>query len=478
MFCQLETLRQCLPQSVRRTISELPESLDETYERIIMDIKRANQVHAYRMLQCLAVATRPLYVAELAELLAFDFDVEKGGIPQLNSDWRWGDQEQAVLSTCSSLVTVVPGEKFPVVQFSHFSVKEFLLSDRLATSTGDISQYHISISDAHTVLTQASLGVLLRDPNVKNSADTTPLAEYAAQHWVTHALIENVASQVRDGMICLFDPNKPYFESWVRLRDIDAYSSDVPDSEPGARQLYYAASCGIRELVEHLVLQYPQCAGAWGGLCGTALHSASFAGHLQIVLSLLQQSVGVDVRGRLNKTPLQLAAQAGHRDVVQCLLDHGADVNSQADDLSTPLHWATFHGHIDVVRTLLEHDADVNSTDANGWTPLRSALSTVSSQIEPNCRAEIVRSLLEHGANPNAPDSRRRTPLHIVSMGRPKLDIARILIESDADLDAKDDRGRTPLQVALAYGEDETVRFLSEPRSGRGGSTPIVSGVC
>ena len=97
MFCQLETLRQCLPQSVRRTLNELPDSLDETYERLMMDIKRANQVHAYRMLQCLTVAVRPLTVAELAELLAFDFDVGKDGIPKLNSDWRWEDQEQAVL---------------------------------------------------------------------------------------------------------------------------------------------------------------------------------------------------------------------------------------------------------------------------------------------------------------------------------------------------------------------------------------------
>ncbi|KAH9031126.1 hypothetical protein EDB85DRAFT_1830526, partial [Lactarius pseudohatsudake] len=189
VFCQLETLRQCLPQSVRRTLNELPESLDETYERVMMEIKKANQVHAFRMLQCLTVAVRPLSVAELAELLAFDFDVAKDGIPELNSEWRWEDHEQAVLSTCSSLITVVPvpDEESPVVQFSHFSVKEFLMSDRLAMSTGDISQYHISLGDSHTVLAQASLGFLLRDPDVTNGADRAPLAGYAAEHWVAHA---------------------------------------------------------------------------------------------------------------------------------------------------------------------------------------------------------------------------------------------------------------------------------------------------
>ena len=119
---------------------QLPESLDETYERIVMDIKKGNRADAYRMLQCLAVAIRPLTVAELAELLAFDFDTTEGEIPNLNSKWRWEDHEQAVLSTCSSLITIVPAGHYQVVQFSHFSVKEFLLSDRLSMSTNDISQ--------------------------------------------------------------------------------------------------------------------------------------------------------------------------------------------------------------------------------------------------------------------------------------------------------------------------------------------------
>ena len=105
-----------------------------------MDIKKGNRADAYRMLQCLAVAVRPLTVAELAELLAFDFNAAKGEIPKLNSKWRWEDHEQAVLSTCSSLITIVlPSYGSPVVQFSHFSVKEFLMSDRLATLPKDIS---------------------------------------------------------------------------------------------------------------------------------------------------------------------------------------------------------------------------------------------------------------------------------------------------------------------------------------------------
>ncbi|KAI9442948.1 hypothetical protein H4582DRAFT_1145912 [Lactarius indigo] len=213
VFCQLDALRHCLPSSVRHTLDELPESLDETYERIVMDIKRGNQAHAYRMLQCLTAAIRPLSVEELAELLAFDFDGAKGGIPRLNADWRWQDHEQAVLSICSSLITIVGGGDFRVVQFSHFSVKEFLMSDRLAMSTNDISKYHIVLEDAHTVLARACLGVLLRDPVDQDAADDVSLALYAARHWVGHAQVENVPPRIRDGMQRLFNPNKPYFSA-------------------------------------------------------------------------------------------------------------------------------------------------------------------------------------------------------------------------------------------------------------------------
>ena len=62
---------------------------------------------------------RPLDVEELAEILAFDFDEAKDseGIPELKEDWRWQDQQAAVLSTCSSLIGVVGDSPGRTVQF-------------------------------------------------------------------------------------------------------------------------------------------------------------------------------------------------------------------------------------------------------------------------------------------------------------------------------------------------------------------------
>ena len=462
VFCQLETLRQCLPQSVRRTLNELPESLDDTYERVMVGIKRANQSHAYRMLQCLAVAIRPLFVAELAELLAFDFDVAEGELPKLNSKWRWNDHEEAVLSTCSSLVTVVPNDGSPLVQFSHFSVKEFLMSDRLATSTREISQYHISLEDAHTLLTQASLAVLLRDPVVVIDSDSVPLTQYAARHWIEHAQVENVASRVRDGMEHLFDSDKPYLEAWVRLYDIDAkhlaYYSNTPDSEPGARPLYYAALCGFHELVVYLTLKYPQYASTPGGYLGSPLHSASFAGHIHIVRYLLRHGAGVDVGDCEGSTPLLIASMEGHRDVVQCLLEHGASVNLLDAHQNTPLRWAASRGHVDVVRVLLEHNADVHSQDRLGRTPLHKAVEYANPGYD---YPRLVRLLLERGANASARDSYHQTPLELASMWSANLAVLRILLEHGADVDAEDKQGKTSLQVSLEREQDDVTQLLS-----------------
>ena len=337
------------------------------------------------------------------------------------------------------------------------------MSDRLATSRREISQYHISLLDAHTLLTQASLAVLLRDPDVDGLADSGALADYAAEHWTAHARIENIASQFRDRMEDLFDPDKPYFDVWVELHDMDAkngtYFGGTADSEPRARPLYYAALCGFLELVEHLTLKYPQHASARGGFWGTPLHSASFGGHLQVVRYLLQHGVNVNVRDSENDTPLLLASFKGHLDVVQCLLKHGADMNLLDFEHAAPLTWAAHFGHVNVVRLLLEHKAEVNTQDNNGWTPLHDVMQGDRFNAE---RAQIVRLLLKHGANPNARSHDLQTPLHLVSKREDLLDVLRLLLEHGAHIDAKDEYGKTPLQWSLDRGHREVTRLLSE----------------
>ena len=463
VYCQLEALRHCIPSSVRHILGELPESLDETYERVLREINKANREHAHRLLQCLTVASRPLRVAELAEVLAVDFSTASGGeASKLKTDWRWEDQEDAILSTCSSLIALVDGDEDAsrvvrpshshssrAVQFSHFSVKKFLTSPRLSTSTADVSRFHIFLAPAHTIMAWACLGTLLQldDTSDKGGVEgKLPVARYAAEHWVTHAQFEEVSPHVREGMKILFDPDKPYFSAWIRIYDFDIkpsttstfrlFSVRVSDATP----LYYAALCGFHGIVEHLINKCSQGVNNIGGRYVSPLVAALEMGHFEVAELLCRHGAHVDVRGYWKCTPLWNASRKGHLEIVRWLLRHGADPNLWDEPYGrTALYEAARRGILEVAQTLLQHNADPNIQDSKGQTPLHGA--------SKNGNGEVVRLLLEQGVEVNARKKDGSTPLHLASEDG-YLEVARVLIEHGADRDAEDNKGRTPFQVA------------------------------
>jgi ankyrin repeat protein len=500
-FCQLEALRHCLSPRVRHMLKELPETLDETYERILRNINKANRDLAHRLLQCLTVAVRPLRVAELAEVLAVDFGTASGGgTSKLNTDWRWEDQEEAVLSTCSSLISVVDEQAdvlsirsgsisvlseqadvlstrsslIPavdehggqVVQFSHFSVKEFLTSSRVGGSSADVSRFHIFLEPAHTILAKACLGVLMRLGELvdeDNVEDKFPLARYAAEHWVDHARFENVWSHIREGIEDLFDRDKPYLAAWLQVHDIELYSSFLPmfadsthKNSNSATPLYYAALCGFHDLAEQIIIKHPQQVNTTGGYYVSPLGAALNGWHLKIAQLLYEHGAEVDVQGGWNRTLLGAASSSGHLEIVQWLLIRGANLTvlDQGDDIGwTPLHAAVFYKRVEVCRLLLQYKADIHAHNNKGRTPLHDA----ARRYEVN----IARLLLEHGADVNARDNWRSTPLHLAAEDG-SLDVARLLVEHGANIDTEDNEGRTAFQVASEEGNHDVVKFLSD----------------
>ena len=272
------------------------------------------------------MACRPLRVEELAEVLAFDLTE---GVPKPISGWRWEDREEAVLSACSSLVSVLNDDGFRVVQFSHFSVKEFLTSERLRSYTEAESRFHIPIEPSHTILAQACLGVLLcvDEHTAKGRAKAIPLVQYAAEYWHQHARIGRVESKIADTMDCFFDSDKPHFSTWVRLQGNQnlgipptiTQSNDILDS---VFPLCVAAGNGFRGLVERLIIKHPHQVSHSDGTFGTPLHALAIGG--------------------------------GDVKVAQLLFEHGANINSQTPDYQTPLHIASRLGHLEIEKWLLE----------------------------------------------------------------------------------------------------------------------------
>jgi ankyrin repeat protein len=446
-------------------LEELPETLDETYERILRNINKANRDHAYRLLQCLTVAVRPLRVAELAEVLAVDFGTTShGGTAKLNTGWRWEDQQQAVLSTCSSLISIVDVTTYQgprqVVQFSHFSVKEFLTSSRLARSSGDVSRFYIYLEPAHTTLAQACLGVLLQlDEYVPMEwyklEKSFPLSLYAAEHWADHARFENVSSQMREGMRYLFDPDKPYFASWLQVRnvaktlDLSRYFSSSTWS-PKRTPLYYAALCGFHDLAEHLIINHPHQVNADDGHFGSPLCAALEREHFDIAQLLRQHNAEVDIRD--SQTLLHAATSRGHSKIVEWLLSHGANSDYWCDE-PRPLRVAVRSGHLEISRILLQHKADHSALDKDGQTVLH--LAFVEGHIN------VARLLLEHGVDVNAQDWNRSTVLHLASE-RGHIIFVRLLLEHGVDVNARDRNNSTALHRASGQGHIDIARLLLE----------------
>jgi ankyrin repeat protein len=440
VYCQLEVLQNCLPNRVRQKLIELPQTLDETYERVLKEIGKADGDLARRILQCLTVAIRPLRVEELVEILALDFEEAEGRIPKFNEDWRLQDRQQALMITCSSLIAIVDDHDSRVVQFSHFSVKEFLTSDRLATPVTDISSFHILPEPAHAILAQACLAVLLRlDDTIPEDMvqSSFPLAHYAAQHWVDHAQFENASLLVKDGMQTLFDQSKPYFVAWLRLHDIDFWYTIK--TQPYAPPLYYASLCGFRDLAEHLVNESPQHVNATGGRDRSPLVAALHNGHFHVAELLRQHGAALELMSYDNRTLLV----DGQVDAVQWLLEHGANVNARQNNDQTSTGEA--------VQMLRWPDGLVYATNDLGGSPLHLASACD--------HFKTMHLLIQHGADVSARDNLNLTPLHLASRWG-GTESVQLLIQHRGDVNAQDEDGSTPLHQASSTGVAESIQLL------------------
>ncbi|KAH9016025.1 hypothetical protein EDB85DRAFT_2280101 [Lactarius pseudohatsudake] len=354
VFCQLEVLQHCFPQSIRRTLNELPKSLDETYKRVLKEIGMANRDHAHRLLQCLTAAARPLRVEELAEILALDFDEAEGAIPKLKEDWRWEDRQRAVLSTCSSLITQV--------------------------DDGD---------------SQACLGTLLQlDGNVDDNPvdDGFPLARYASRHWVEHAQFGKVSSRIEDGMRRLFDSTKPHLSAWLELHRHRRSLVLASEIHPADRR----SPCIMLRCVDFMTWRrkssssIPSKSKLATDNHLTPILRAAECGHLEVVRMLLGHRARIDAADNKGHTPLHRASNNassdGRLEVVRLLLDSGANAEAKKKNGLTPLHLASSKGNTETVCLLLDRGASADAKDKEGRTPLQVASGET-----------IVQMLTEHG---------------------------------------------------------------------------------
>ena len=376
------------------------------------------------------VEIRPLFVEGLAEVLAVDFSAA-GGIPRLNEYLRWEDQEQALLSACSSLVAVIADQGSLVVQFSHFTVKdsdkEFLTSDHLASKT-DASRYHILPEPAHMIMVQACLGILIRlgDHVDEESINTFPFARYAADSIADHVEFGDVLLHIQDEIDHLLDPDRPNFTAWLRLRG-NLSRSQSPEALP----LYYFAEFGFLGLVKHLII---------------------------LILTHPQDS---STRGPC-RMPLHIALRRGNTDISRLLLDCCDDVDVRDPEDQTALHLAAESRFLDVIQILLMCNANINARDNRERASLFRAITWIDVPVEPLPEQKpgvgtrvttVAKQLLDYGADVHVWDVKGQTPLHRASHGN-HFDVIQLL-ENRASPHVRNNKGQTPLHLALGWNQIE-----------------------
>ncbi|KAM3862137.1 uncharacterized protein ankrd50l [Diretmus argenteus] len=199
----------------------------------------------------------------------------------------------------------------------------------------------------------------------------------------------------------------------------------------------------------------------------TALRSAAWGGHSEVVRLLLDAGVDVDGCDGEGRTALRAAAWGGHEEILQTLLDYGAQVDKADREGRTALIAAAYMGHREAVEILLDHNANVNLADGDGRTALSVAALCVPTAAGVKGYGEVASLLLERGADPGHRDCDGMTPLLLAAYEGHE-DIVELLLEAGADVDetagpdasAPAAAAVTPLLAAAAMGHIRTVGRL------------------
>ncbi len=471
---------------MRATLRSLPKTLDETYDRILAGINETDRCYAFRALQWLAFSARPVYVEEVAEAMVVDLDCE---LPRVEHDRALRDPHDLV-DICSGLVRLSSsgGEDYDgvpkqVLQFAHFSVKEYLVSSRIGG--GPSAGFGLHEAQAHKALAECCIAYMLHFERLMSRSELLayPLAHYSARYGPYHARRAgpDIGTIQRLGTKLVL-PERTGFENCLRLYDVEDWPSGLGSFRRG-EPLYYMALYGVHYLALALIRAGADV-NARGGHCGTALQAASYEGHHDVVQLLLDN--GADVRARggtygcaltaasakghvevvrllldngadasaiggVYESALRAAAAQGYPEIVQLLIDRGADLSAQKDMYTSALGTASAKGHLDVVRQMLANVADASAK--------RGLYGVALPAASRGGRLEIVKWLLADGADARARGGEYGGTLQAAAAGG-SLDIARLLLDNGADVNAYGGSYGSALRAASMHGHNGMVQLL------------------
>lgn len=427
--CQLQALSSC-PASedlFDRLLNSLPESLDETYKRMLVNIEPKVKDYAQRMLMLLCCATRPLRAVELLDGLAIDFDDK----PSFNPKRRLVNVKQ-IEEICPGLVemdmhrdTYGPSHMKTnevVIRIAHFSVQEYLESDRIRQNE-QVKSFAVHPTQAPTQITSACL-MLFVEPTFIASPDKYPIVHYAATYWPHHFEQGVETANIKTQLLRLFRNINNAFDNWYEI-------SFQMEFKPPKSPLPYACSLGllsiVRELINEVKSNGEKSYGGFGVPFGIALDTAATLGQEEIVQLFFDKKCDIDVSDEEWIYSLIEAARYGQEKIVQLFLDRGIDANGIGTYHQTALSGAASSGYEKIVHLLLRRNADINRLKHSEWRRLTSIMISRGYQ-------RIFRILLENKADTNAHGDILRD-----ASNYGQEEIVRLLLDRGVEVDSRDE---------------------------------------
>jgi ankyrin repeat domain-containing protein 50 len=290
---------------------------------MLLNIEGAFVEDARRVLMWLCFSKRPLTVRELIDGVA----IKLGDDARLNRKRRLQD-EHDILQICPGFINVAPSSNIGldtqndklsyVVSIAHYSVQEYLESDRICqqkTAFFSMRSTGSALQIAQMCLVYLLDPVLSKAKVTHSTLNELPLAEYAAKYWYVHVKgSDTFSSDIHFYVMQLYRDLGHAFRNSIIIYDHDQpfHTPFKEEEQKIASKVYYAALLGFDSVLSELL----------------KARNEQFSQAEEYIDPVFNNNLDINSQGGRYGNTLQAALAGGHEKVVQLLLDKDSDVNA------------------------------------------------------------------------------------------------------------------------------------------------------
>jgi len=166
----------------------------------------------------------------------------------------------------------------------------------------------------------------------------------------------------------------------------------------GSLNIFEAATTGkTNQIIRHLA-RNPLLVNSYSCDGYQPLGLASFFGHYETAEYLVKAGAQINTAAHnsLGVTPIQSAAAAGHVKIVILLLNNNANPNVRENNGFTPLHAAAQNGNTQMIHSLLFNGADLTIRSHSGKLPIDLAVEAGNDEAATLLKEGITRRFREN----------------------------------------------------------------------------------